>query len=480
MNIRFDNTFVRNLAGLYTPWHSSTASSPELLILNDALCKELGLNPDLLRDPKGVSVLVGNEVPEGASTCAMAYGGHQFGFYSKLGDGRALLLGEILDRKGGRRDLHLKGTGLTPYARSGDGKAAIGPMLREYLMGEAMYHLGIPTTRALSVVETGDKVKRTIELPGAVLMRVAASHIRVGTFEYASRSFEKDLVKRLADYAINRHYPHCKQAPNPYISFFEAVCEAQARLIAGWMQVGFIHGVMNTDNVTVSGETIDYGPCAFMDQYDSQTVFSSIDDSGRYSYGNQPSITEWNLMQLSESMKDLLGDSGKKVLKSFKSRYDTHWLSYMRAKLGLANNKQDEQDTVLINDLLKLMESEQADFTACFRSLSAILRGHPEKARSMFSLAPGAFEAWVTRWLSRLPLDTKTLIADHMDSVNPIYIARNHHVEAALTAATGGNLQPFLELLEVLSHPFTERLGLEKYAGPGPISSVCYKTYCGT
>ena len=337
----------------------------------------------------------------------MAYAGHQFGGYQpRLGDGRALLLGELLDVHGRRRDLHLKGSGRTPFARGGDGKAAVGPMLREYVIGEAMHALGIPTTRALAVVATGADVVRETLLPGAVLTRVAASHIRVGTFEYAAARGDAALVRRLADYAIARHHPEAAEADNPYRAFLQAVADAQASLIARWMLVGFIHGVMNTDNMAISGETIDYGPCAFMDAFDPATVFSSIDHSGRYAYGNQPPIAQWNLARLAETLLPLIDDDADaavaaagEVLQSFADSYQECWLEGMRAKLGLADGHRDNVE--LIDDLLRLLHTQRVDFTACFRALSSALRGDAEPARSLFG-EPAAFDAWCERWQARL------------------------------------------------------------------------------
>jgi uncharacterized protein YdiU (UPF0061 family) len=482
----FDNSYVRELEGLYTPWKAEPASAPALLALNEALANELGVDADALRAPEGVAVLVGNTTPDGALPVAQAYAGHQFGGYSpRLGDGRALLVGEVLDVHGRRRDLHLKGSGRTPYARGGDGKAAVGPMLREYVISEAMHALGIPTTRSLAVVATGDDVMRETPLPGAVLVRVAASHIRVGTFEYAARR-DPALVRRLADYAIARHHPRALEADEPYLAFFEAVVDAQASLIARWMLVGFVHGVMNTDNMTISGETIDYGPCAFMDAYDPATVFSSIDHGGRYAYGNQPPIAQWNLARLAETLLPLLHTqedaavaAAGGVLESFPDRYHDYWLRGMRAKLGLADGHRD--NAALIDDLLALMHKQRVDFSACFRALSASVRGDAEPPRSLFT-EPAAFDAWSGRWRARLSsaASDPVEVAAAMDGVNPIYIPRNHHVEHALAAATAGDLQPFQRLLDVLAQPFHERPGLEAFAGPAPPSFGEYQTFCGT
>ncbi len=484
----FDNSYVRDLEGLYTPWQAVPASAPRLLALNEDLAAELGVDADALRAPGGVDVLVGNVAVDGSTPVAQAYAGHQFGGYSpRLGDGRALLLGEVLDIHGARRDLHLKGSGRTPFARGGDGKAAVGPMLREYVIGEAMHALGIRTTRALAVVATGDEVVRETMLPGAVLVRVAASHLRVGTFQYAARKGDLELVRRLADYAIARHHPHALAAPNPYLAFLQAVIEAQAALIARWMCVGFIHGVMNTDNMTISGETIDYGPCAFMDAYDPSTVFSSIDAGGRYAYGNQPPVAQWNLARLAETLLALI-DPDEEVavaaagaaLESFADHYHEHYGRGMRAKLGLADGQRDAGE--LIDDLLTLLHAQRVDFTSLHRALSAAARGDASRARALFD-DPAAFDLWFERWQALLS-DRSTdpaEIADAMDRVNPVYIPRNHLVEEALTAATAGDLEPFHRLVAVLAQPFDERPGLEAYAQPAPPSfGDDYRTFCGT
>jgi protein adenylyltransferase len=483
----FDNSYVRELAGLYEPWKAAPAPAPALLALNDELAAELGVDTDALRAPDGVAVFAGNAMPEGAAPVAQAYAGHQFGGYSpSLGDGRALLLGEVVDVHGRRRDLHLKGSGRTPFARGGDGKAVIGPMLREYVLGEAMHALGIPTTRALAVVATGELVARDTMLPGAVLTRVAASHLRVGTFQYAAAHQDPTLVRRLADYAIARHYPDAVEAENPYLAFFEGVVEAQASLIARWMLVGFVHGVMNTDNMAISGETIDFGPCAFMEAFDPAAVFSSIDHSGRYAYGNQPAIAQWNLAWLAQSLLPLLHaetdaavGAATDVLRSFAERYDAAWSEGMRAKLGVAGS--EAEDGSLIADLLALMHAQRVDFTSCLRALSSSVVGDAARARSLFS-DPSPFDAWSEGWRARLSSEARDprAIAEAMDRVNPVYIPRNHRVEEALAAATGGDLEPFRRLLEVLAQPFDERPGLEAYAAPAPPDFGSYRTFCGT
>ncbi len=483
----FENSFVRELEGLYLPWRGVSVPKPRLLALNEELAAELGVDADALRADDGVGVLAGNVVPDGASPVAMAYSGHQFGSYSpRLGDGRALLLGEVIDTHGRRRDLHLKGSGRTPFARAGDGKAVVGPMLREYVIGEAMHALGIPTSRALAVVATGEDVVRDAVLPGAVLARVAASHIRVGTFQYAAVNGGPQLVRRLADYSIERHHPQAADAENPYLAFYESVIDTQASLVAQWILVGFVHGVMNTDNMAISGETIDYGPCAFMDAFDPATVFSSIDHEGRYAYGNQPDIAQWNIARLGEALLPLIDDdtdaavaAATDTLRTFAERFHRYWRAGMHAKLGMT--EANDVTAALIDDLLALLHEQAVDYTSSFRALSASLRGDTAGVRSVFAEA-SAFDAWADRWREQLahePSDAHA-IASAMDRVNPVYIPRNHHVEKALAAANAGDLEPFSRLLDVLANPFDERSGLESYAAPAPASWGSYRTFCGT
>jgi uncharacterized protein YdiU (UPF0061 family) len=414
--IAFEQTFAEQLEGLHVAWRGAEVPDPRLLALNEPLALELGLDPEALRAPEGVALLAGS----GVAGVAQAYAGHQFGGYSpRLGDGRALLLGEV-----GGRDIHLKGSGRTPFARGGDGKAAVGPMLREYLVSEAMHALGIPTTRALAVVATGEQVRRDTLLPGAVLVRVAASHLRVGTFQYAAATRDLELVRRLADYAIARHHPDA----DGYLGFYEAVVEAQAALIAQWMLAGFIHGVMNTDNMTISGETIDYGPCAFMDTFDPGTVFSSIDHGGRYAYGNQPTVAQWNLARLGEALLGLIDvEPATEVLNTFPARFNAHWYAAMRERLALDDDRQ-------VDEFAATMYEQRLDYTTAMRARSA---------------------------------------------QHPLYIPRNHLVEEALAAATAGDLEPFERLLAVVTDPFTERPGLERYAEPDPAAAP-YVTFCGT
>jgi uncharacterized protein YdiU (UPF0061 family) len=485
-----DDSFARALDGLHQPWTASSATDPAIVILNEALAVELDLDVDALRSPAGVAILAGNAAPEGVTTVAQAYAGHQFGGYSpRLGDGRALLLGEVVTADGRRRDLHLKGSGRTPFARGGDGRAALGPMLREYLIGEAMHALGIPTTRMLAVVATGDTIVREVAgrgvaVPGAVLTRVAASHLRVGTFQYASATGDRELLARLVDYSIARHVPDAANADRPALALFDHVVAVQADLVAGWMAVGFIHGVMNTDNVTISGETIDYGPCAFLDAYDPATVFSSIDHGGRYAYGNQPAITTWNLARLAEALLPVFDDDDERavelangVLETFPDRFRAAWSSTMRTKIGLSTDAADGD--AVIADLLALMSEQRVDYTAGLRSLSSAVRGDIESARSQFT-EPEAFDAWATRWSDRLG-DDRPAIAATMDRVNPIYIPRNHIVEEVLTAASWGDVASFEAFLDLLVHPFDQRAGAERFARPaGADTAEAYQTFCGT
>jgi uncharacterized protein YdiU (UPF0061 family) len=473
--------FASELPELAVPWRAEEAPDPRLLVLNDRLAAELGLDPAALRGPDGVGLLVGTSLPAGAQPVAQAYAGHQFGWYSpRLGDGRALLLGELEDADGRLRDLHLKGSGRTPFSRGGDGLAAMGPMLREYVVSEAMHALGVPTTRSLAVVATGRPVRRETLLPGAVLARVASSHLRVGSFQYARATDDVDVLRRLADAAIARHHPAAGEAEHPYRALFEAVVAGQASLVARWMLVGFVHGVMNTDNVTISGETIDYGPCAFLDVFDPATVFSSIDEAGRYAYGNQPVVAEWNLARFAEALLPLLHDDQEQAvalavesLGRFRRHYGAAWSAGMRAKLGLPEGLDDAVAGALVDDLLTLMRDNAVDHTSFFRSLGAAARGDAEPARRLV-LDLAAFDAWAQRWRALQP------DADLMDRTNPAYIPRNHLVEEALTAAHSDDLAPLERLLEVLARPFDERPRLERYAAPPPGGSARYVTFCGT
>ena len=486
-HFKFDNSYARSLESFFKFCQAEPAVAPQMLQFNHALAEELGLDPLALDSDAGLAIFSGNVAPEGSQPLAQAYAGHQFGGFSpQLGDGRALLLGEVIDTRQRRRDIQLKGSGRTPFSRGGDGKAAVGPVLREYLIGEGMHALGIPTTRALAAVATGDAIYRETPLPGAILTRVSASHIRVGTFQYGAARGDVDKVRKLADYSIARHYPDTADAENPYLAFFAAVADAQAALVARWMSIGFIHGVMNTDNMTISGETIDYGPCAFMDSYARSTVFSSIDQHGRYAYANQPEILIWNLTRLAETLipfvdtdKDRAIELLTETIECIQPLYESHWLAGMRSKIGLST--EDSIDLQLINDLLSVMEGGHADFTLVFRRLSQVLRGDSDAVRHLFK-EPGAFDAWAQRWQKRLEQDgiAAETRAQAMDRVNPIYIPRNHKVEEALAAAVNQDTVPFSKLLAVLSHPFDEVEGNEAYAEPAPVTGRPYRTFCGT
>jgi protein adenylyltransferase len=479
-SVVLSDRFFRDLPEMAVRWQAEAFPDPRPLVVNEQLATGLGLDPAWLQTPDGVRLLVGAAVPDGATPVAQAYAGHQFGgFVPRLGDGRALLLGEITVADGTVRDLHLKGSGATPFARGGDGRAAVGPMLREYVVSEAMHALGIPTTRSLAVTATGRPVYRETPLPGAVLTRVASSHLRVGSFQYAASSGGTDLVRRLADHAIARHHPGAAAAENPYRALFESVVAAQASLVARWMLVGFIHGVMNTDNMTISGETIDYGPCAFMDAFDPATVFSSIDSWGRYAYGQQPAVAAWNLARFAETLLPLLSDDAERALTlaqetldGFRLEYVAAWSRGMRAKLGLwAVN--DDTAAPLVAELLEQLEASRADHTSFYRRLGLAARGDPGPVRGLF-VDPAAFHEWVARW-RRLDPD-----ADAMDRVNPVYIPRNHLVEEALASATEADLGPLSQLLAAVTAPFDERPGLERYAQPAPADFGSYRTFCGT
>ncbi|GLZ37069.1 protein adenylyltransferase SelO [Actinokineospora sp. NBRC 105648] len=480
--ITLGDEFARTLPELALPWQAEQVAEPRLLVLNERVAADLGLDSAWLRGPEGTRLLVGNHVPPGAAPVAQAYAGHQFGNYSpRLGDGRALLLGELVHSDGRPRDLHLKGSGRTPFARGGDGFAAVGPMLREYVVSEAMHALGIPTTRSLAVVATGRSVRRETPLPGAVLARVARGHLRVGSFQYASATGDLDLLRRLADHAIDRHHPAAAGAEHRYLELFEAVVAAQAALVARWMLVGFVHGVMNTDNMTISGETIDYGPCAFLDAFDRSTVYSSIDHRGRYAYGNQPAVAEWNLARLAEALLPLFADDQDKAvalavdaLGGFRERYDRTWSAGMRAKLGLPSASTTPLVDELVDDLVALLAENHVDHTSFYRRLGAAARGDTEPARGLV-LDIAAIDSWIARWRALRP------DADAMDRVNPVYIPRNHLVEEALNAATEGDLGPLGGLLDAVTAPYDERPGRDRYADPAPADfGAAYQTFCGT
>jgi uncharacterized protein YdiU (UPF0061 family) len=467
MTIAFHHSYARDLPGTYLRAQPDPAPAPRLLILNHALVRDLGLE---LTDDQARDWFSGAALPPGADPIAQAYAGHQFGGFSpQLGDGRAHLLGEVLTPKG-RVDIQLKGSGRTPFSRGGDGKAAIGPMLREYLISEFMAAAGVPTTRSLAVVATGEEIWRETNLPGAVLARVAASHLRVGTFQFFAARGEQEKIKALANYAIARHYPHLAAAENPYVALLDSIIARQARLIAEWMGLGFIHGVMNTDNMAISGETIDYGPCAFMESYAPGTVFSSIDHQGRYAYANQPLILGWNLARLAETLVPLLDASQEKAVEiandrlgGIATRYRTEWIAVMRRKLGLQG--EDEGDATLADDLLTAMEG--ADWTLTFRRLS------DEAAIRPLIADFTKMEAWLPRWRARAGDGA----ARRLDTANPAVIPRNHKVEEALTAATNGDMGPFHSLLSAIQQPFTEA---EPYMLPAPTGFGQYVTFCGT
>lgn len=475
------NRFATELPELAVPWLGEETPDPKVLVLNDVLAADLGLDAAALRTPDGLGLLTGTSVPVGATPVAQAYAGHQFGGYSpRLGDGRALLMGELTDGEGRLRDLHLKGSGRTPFSRGADGFAAVGPMLREYVISEAMHALGVPTTRALAVVATGRDVRRETILPGAVLARVASSHLRVGTFQYAASTRDVELLRRLADHAIERHHPAAAFADNPYRALFEVVVEAQADLVARWMLIGFVHGVMNTDNMTISGQTIDYGPCAFIEAYDPGAVFSSIDVGGRYAYGNQPAVAQWNLARFAETLLPLFAqdqDSAVELamesLGMFATRYTATYSAGLRAKLGLPEGLEDAVAAKLGEELLDLLHSNHVDWTSGFRALGSAARGEAEPFRGL-SVDLAAIDEWLSRWQAVGPDPVA------MDRVNPVYIPRNHLVEEALDAATAGDLEPVHQLLQVVQHPFNERPGLERYAAPAPEDFGRYTTYCGT
>jgi uncharacterized protein YdiU (UPF0061 family) len=486
----FQNTYAALPANFFARVAPTPVTSPRLIKLNRALALHLGLDPDRLDSPEGAEILAGQRLPEGADPIAMAYAGHQFGhFVPQLGDGRAILLGEVIDSDGVRRDIQLKGSGPTPFSRRGDGRAALGPVLREYIVSEAMAALGIPTTRSLAAVMTGENVLRETPLPGAVLTRVASSHIRVGTFQYFAARGDTEGVRRLADHVINRHYPEIANAERPYHALLEGVIARQAQLVARWLLVGFIHGVMNTDNSSVSGETIDYGPCAFMDQYDPATVFSSIDEQGRYAYANQPRIALWNLTRLAECLLPLLaGEQDKAIaeaqsaLGEFAERFDGAYQAGLREKLGLFTAR--DGDPALAQDLLSAMAQNHADFTLTFRQLSdAALNPAGDQAVRQLFADPAAYDEWASRWRQRLDEEPQDPASRQsaMLKVNPVFIPRNHRVEAVIEAAVGrDDFAPFEELLTVLSKPYQHQPAFARYADPPEPHQRVLQTFCGT
>ncbi|AIY82952.1 hypothetical protein U729_448 [Clostridium baratii str. Sullivan] len=476
-----ENTYANLPEMFFTKKGPSHVKAPSLVKLNSSLAKELGLNIDALQSNEGVEILSGNKIPEGSIPLAQAYAGHQFGHFTLLGDGRALLLGEHITPKGERVDIQLKGSGRTPYSRGGDGRAVLGPMLREYIISEAMHALNIPTTRSLAVTKTGEAVIRETYLKGAVLTRIASSHIRVGTFQYARNWGTAEDIKKLADYTLKRHYKEIENEENPYLSLLKEVIKRQAELIAKWQLVGFIHGVMNTDNMTISGETIDYGPCAFMDTYDPETVFSSIDIYGRYAYKNQPNMAIWNLARFAETLLPLLNTDQDEAVKlaedalsDFSEIFKNNWISGMRAKLGIFNEEASDEE--LIKNLLNIMQKHKVDYTNTFRALTI------GDLNGLEIFNSEEFKEWYKIWQERLSRqdESKDLSKKLMKSSNPAVIPRNHRVEEALEAAEKGDYSVMDKLLDVLINPFEYSKDQEEYAKLPKSSSCKYKTYCGT
>lgn len=477
---RLDNSYARLPEVLFTRVAPTAVRAPRLVVFNEALAEDLGLSTTLREQP---AIFAGNELPPAADPIAQAYAGHQFGHFTNLGDGRAVLLGEQLTPTGQRFDVQLKGSGRTRYSRNGDGRAALGPMLREYLISEAMHALGIPTTRSLAVAATGEVVRREKPLPGAILTRVAASHLRVGTFQLAAGLGDRSLLQTLLDYAIARHDPEIADAADPAVAFLEAVMERQAELIARWMLVGFVHGVMNTDNMAVCGETIDYGPCAFVDAYDPATVFSSIDQQGRYAFCNQPAIAQWNLARLAESLLPLVQgeeqqavDAVRSVLERFADRFQQHYASGAAAKLGLLTEQ--EGDTAVFKDLLEAMHQARADFTSTFAALADLA----ETSGPTPCLPPGITPDWLAAWQKRLGQEAEGRSAQiaRMRRANPLVIPRNHKVEEALEAAEIGDMQPFQDLLAAVRDPFADTPASAAYKSGPPAGCGPYRTFCGT
>ncbi|MCF0149630.1 MAG: YdiU family protein [Clostridium sp.] len=477
-----ENTYLTLPNIFFSEQNPKGSKNPKLIKFNTSLAEELGLNEEVLNSDFGLNIFAGNETFPEIVPIAQAYAGHQFGHFTMLGDGRALLLGEHVTKDGKRYDVQLKGSGRTIYSRGGDGKAALGPMLREYIISEAMNSLGIPTTRSLAVVTTGESIAREKIEPGAVLTRIASSHIRVGTFQYAARYTNYESLKALADYTIERHYPEGLNKKNPYLYLLEEVIKKQGSLVSKWLQVGFIHGVMNTDNVSISGETIDYGPCAFMDTYDPATVFSSIDHQGRYAYGNQPNIMAWNLARFAETLIPLLSDNqeeaidiAQNAISKFNDIYKEDYISGMRLKLGLFN--EENEDEQLIYDLLTLMHKNAADYTNTFRDLTL------EKKDSIPMFTTSEFSNWYNKWSERLSRqnNTKDEVIKLMKSVNPSIIPRNHRVEEAIKAAVKNyDYSIMMNLLKVLSNPFEYSENQEEYATLPKPTNIPYRTFCGT
>lgn len=490
VHVPFDNSYARLPEAFYRRVLPTPVAQPKLIKVNEDLARTLGIDPAALATAEGVEILAGLRVAQGAEPLAMAYAGHQFGqFVPQLGDGRAILLGEVVDRDGHRRDIQLKGSGPTPFSRRGDGRAAMGPVLREYLVSEAMAALGVPTTRALAAVSTGEPVYRETVLPGAVLARVASSHIRVGTFQFFAARGDTDSTRLLVDHVLERHYPDLRDAPNRAIALLEGVIARQAALVAQWLGIGFIHGVMNTDNMSVAGETIDYGPCAFMDAYDPKTVFSSIDQFGRYAYANQPAIAQWNLARLAECLLPLFSDDedeaveiAKAVLAGFAGRFNDSYEAVLRRKLGLFEGRED--DLALAQDLLDRMTASTADLTLVFRRLSdaALGPGQDGPVRDLF-IDPTAFDAWATQWRARLAAEggDPARRREAMRASNPAIIPRNHRVEAMIEAAVERqDFAPFETMLAAVSQPYEDRPEFAAFEEPPPADQRVYRTFCGT
>jgi protein adenylyltransferase len=493
IHIPFENSYVTLGEGFYVKTPPTPVASPGLIQFNDDLAASLGLSIEQFNAAESAELFSGNVIPEGAEPLAMAYAGHQFGhFNAQLGDGRAILLGEISSQDG-RFDIQLKGSGPTSYSRSGDGRAALGPVLREYLLSEAMAKFGVPTTRALAVVTTGEQVARERLLPGGIITRIASSFVRVGTFQYFAARGDIESIKKLADHVIDRNYPQARDANNPYAAFLTSVVMGQAALIAQWMRLGFIHGVMNTDNMSVACETIDYGPCAFMDDFSHDQVFSSIDRDGRYAYNNQPNIGLWDLTRLAESIVPLLAedtdeavDIAKTILNTYVSHYENNWLVAMRARCGLlASPDTEKEDKALIDELLNIMAENNADFTLTFYYLSKLDVGSTEQDEELLQLFDNsnALDEWLLKWRKRL---SEQVLSDkerqtNMQTVNPVYIPRNHQIEAAIRAAEDHNdFSVFYDLHEVLQNPFKQQIGKDQYMQPPKPYEMVHKTFCGT
>ncbi len=486
MPFSFDNSYARLPDSFAIPVDSSPVSNPTLIRLNRELALQLGADPERLESEEGIAFLSGNQIPDGAEPVAMAYAGHQFGgFVPQLGDGRAFLLGEVIDTNGIRRDIQLKGSGPTPFSRRGDGRSALGPVLREYIVSEAMHSLGVSTTRALAAVASGDKVVREDTIPGGVFTRVARSHVRIGTFQFFAARGQEESVRTLADYVIDRHYPKAREAENPYLALLETVIQKQADLVAHWMQFGFIHGVMNTDNMSIAGETIDYGPCAFLDEYHPAKKFSSIDRQGRYAYANQAPIAHWNLARFAETLLPLLADEEKEALAAaesalerFRELHGEALRKRLGAKIGIADPKPDDWN--LVTDLLDAMADGEADFTLTFRHLSDALEDEEDQAVIDLFQTPDAISAWLSKWRNHITSHDRAGAVEAMRQSNPIFIPRNHRIEEVIAAAYDGDYEPFHRVNDVLRKPFSAQPEFAEYeAAPKP-DEVVEATFCGT